>query len=123
MVPLITLSSDLDHRTPDLSSSTLILTPGLVSSEYSKVCLLLRSRVTNNPNLLCPSHLISSIFLILIRCLRLVKTRAAVAVPRMMMMTPTKTLVPALYTEERLAAAAARSLSLEAEEGENDCLS
>ena len=32
IVPLITLSSDLDHRTPDLSSSTLILTPGLVSS-------------------------------------------------------------------------------------------
>ena len=46
IVPLITLSSDLDHRTPDLSSSTLILTPGLVSSEYSKVCLLLRSLVT-----------------------------------------------------------------------------
>ena len=50
----------------------------------------------------------------------MVKTRAAVAVARMMMMTPTKTLVPALYTEERLAAAACRSLSLEAEEDKNE---
>ena len=50
IVPLITLSSEPDHRTPDLSSSTLILTPGLASSEYSKVCLLFRSLVTHNPN-------------------------------------------------------------------------
>ena len=49
IVPLITLSSDLHHRTSDLSSSSLILTPGLASSEYSKVCLLLRSLVRKQP--------------------------------------------------------------------------
>ena len=61
------------------------------------------------------THLISSIFLIFALCLRLVKTSAAVAVPRTMMTTPTNTLVPALYTEPRLEAAAWRNLSLDAE--------
>ena len=68
------------------------------------------------------THLISSIFLIFALCLRLVKTSAAVAVPRTMMTTPTNTLVPALYTEPRLEAAAWRNLSLDAEHDNNqDC--
>ena len=45
----------------------------------------------------------------------MVKTSAAVAVPRTMMTPPTNTLVPALYTEPRLEAAAWRNLSLDAE--------
>ena len=72
------------HPWPHILPQVQCLTP--------EKCLALKT--TNNSFSL--SHLISSIFLILALCLRLVNTRAAVAVPRTMMMTPTNTLVPAL---------------------------